>query len=280
MSERRFSIRFWGVRGSIPTPGLDTVRYGGNTPCVEMHVDDQRLVFDAGTGLRVLGQQLVRQHPTTLHLLFSHAHWDHVVGFPFFAPNFVEGNRINIYAGLFADGRRIKQLLRDMMQPPFFPVPIQQADAELIFHDIDPGEQIRIGEVTLKTAPLNHPGGALGYRVEWAGRSAAYVTDTEHFSDRLDDNVLFLSEQADILIIDCTYTDDEYNGDPGHRGWGHSTWQEAVKIAKAAGVKRLLIFHHDPAHDDAFMDAVMEQALTQFPGALVAREGMRIELAP
>ncbi|MBU7587270.1 MAG: MBL fold metallo-hydrolase [Nostoc sp. TH1S01] len=278
--ENQFTVQFWGVRGSIPSPGPHTVRYGGNTPCVEMQVGDKRLIFDGGTGLHVLGQSLLRQMPIEAHLLFTHSHWDHMQGFPFFVPGFVRGNNFHIYGAIAPDGSTIEQRLNDQMLHPNFPVPLQIMQANLHFHDVKPGQPIHINDITIETASLNHPGEAVGYRVNWRGGAAVYITDTEHFPDRLDENVLWLSRNADILIYDCTYTDEEYYSPTSPKiGWGHSTWQEAVKIAKAANVKTLVIFHHDPAHNDDFLDAVGEAAAQQFPGAIMARERMVLQVS-
>ncbi|WP_204104119.1 MULTISPECIES: MBL fold metallo-hydrolase [Spirulina sp. CCY15215] len=277
----RFTINFWGVRGSIPCPGVETVRYGGNTPCIEMVVGSERLIFDGGTGLRVLGQSLLRQMPIEAQIFFTHSHWDHIQGFPFFTPAFIKGNRFNIYGAVAPNGSTIKQRHHDQMLHPNFPVPLQIMQAELQFYDLDIGEKLLIGEVLVENAKLNHPGEAIGYRVSWQGLTVAYVTDTEHFPDRLDENVLHLAENADVLIIDATYTDAEYYDKKTSKvGWGHSTWQEAVKIARTAKVKKLVIFHHDPLHNDDFLDTVSKEVAAAYPGAILAREGESIELIP
>jgi len=277
--DNQFTVQFWGVRGSIPSPGLHTVRYGGNTPCVEMQAGGKRLIFDGGTGLHVLGQSLLRQMPIEAHIFFTHSHWDHVQGFPFFSPGFVRGNDFHIYGAIAPDGSTVEQRLNDQMLHPNFPVPLQIMQANLDFYNVKAGEPIKINDILVETAPLNHPGEAVGYRVNWRGGAAVYITDTEHFPDRLDENVMWLARNADILIYDSTYTDDEYHSPKSPKiGWGHSTWQEAVKIAKAANVKTLVIFHHDPAHDDEFLDRVGEEAAVQFPGAIMARERMVLQV--
>jgi phosphoribosyl 1,2-cyclic phosphodiesterase len=278
--EKQFFVQFWGVRGSIPCPGPHTVRYGGNTPCVEMQVGGKRLIFDGGTGLHVLGQSLLPQMPAEAYIFFTHSHWDHMQGFPFFTPGFVRGNSFHIYGAIAPDGSTVEQRLNDQMLHPNFPVPLQIMQANLHFYDVHPGQPIHIDdEITVETAPLNHPGEAVGYRVNWRGGAAVYITDTEHYADRPDENVLWLSRNADVLIYDSTYTDEEYHSPTTPKiGWGHSTWQEAVKVAKAANVKNLVIFHHDPAHDDDFLDCVGQQAKEKFSGAVMAREGMVINV--
>lgn len=276
-----FTIHFWGVRGSIASPGPETVRYGGNTPCVEMRVGNERLIFDGGTGLRILGQSLLSQMPVEAHMLFTHSHWDHIQGFPFFIPAFVKGNRFHIYGAIAPNGSTVKQRLTDQMLHPNFPVPLQIMGADLKFYDVHVGEKIEIGEIVIESAQLNHPGEAIGYRVNWGGASAAYITDTEHFPDRLNENVLQLARNADVMIYDATYTDEEYNSPQSSKvGWGHSTWQEAIKVALAANVKKLVIFHHDPLHNDDFLDQVGEQAAQAFPDTIMAREGLSINLLP
>ncbi|MBD2485078.1 MBL fold metallo-hydrolase [Planktothrix sp. FACHB-1365] len=279
--QNQFTVHFWGVRGSIACPGSETVRYGGNTPCIEMRVGTERLIFDGGTGLRVLGQSLLAQMPVTAHLFFTHYHWDHIQGFPFFVPAFIKINTFYIYGTIAPDGSTVQHRLNDQMLHPNFPVPLQIMGADLKFVDISVGNSININdEITVETALLNHPGEAVGYRVNWRNYSAAYVSDTEHFPDHLDENVLFLARNADVLIYDATYTDEEYHAEKTSKvGWGHSTWQEAVKIAKAAKVKRLVIFHHDPLHNDDFMDKIGEQVAEQFPNSLIAREGLSIQLS-
>lgn len=279
MIDHQFKIKFWGVRGSIPCPGSHTVRYGGNTSCVEMQVGQERLIFDGGTGIRNLGEALLAESPIKASMFFTHSHWDHIQGFPFFTPAFIAGNQFKIYGAPAPNQATIKQRLHDQMLHPNFPVPLQIMQGDLQFYDLEIGETLEIGDVSVETARLNHPGEAVGYRVNWRGLSAAYITDTEHFPDRLDDNVLHLARQADALIIDATYTDAEYY-DPKQSkiGWGHSTWQEAVKVAQAAQVKQLVLFHHDPCHDDDFLDKIAAEVVSYFPQTILAREGLSLEL--
>lgn len=280
-TQNRFTIHFWGVRGSIACPGENTVRYGGNTSCIEMRVGDHDLIFDGGTGLRVLGQQMLSRMPVDANMFFTHSHWDHIQGFPFFTPAFIKGNRFKIYGAIAPNGSTIEQRLNDQMLHPNFPVPLQIMGADLKFCDIEVGESVHIDDVVVENALLNHPGEAVGYRVSWRGQSAAYITDTEHFHDRLDENVLWLCRNADVMVYDATYTDAEYYDERTSKvGWGHSTWQEAVKVAKAANVKKLVIFHHDPAHGDEFMDEIERLTQAHFPNSIVAKEGMALDISP
>lgn len=277
--ENQFLIRFWGVRGSIACPGPHTVRYGGNTSCIEMRVGGNLLIFDGGTGLRELGLKLLSEMPLDATLFFTHSHWDHIQGFPFFVPAFVPGNKFGIYGAVAPDGSTVEQRLNNQMLHPNFPVPLQIMGADLKFCDIEVGEVVEVGDIKVENTLLNHPGEAIGYRVSWQGKTAAYVTDTEHFEDRLDENVLWLARDADVMIYDATYTNSEYyNEKSSKKGWGHSTWQEAVKVAKAANVKQLVIFHHDPLHNDDFMDEIAQDTAEAFPNSVVAKEGMVIDL--
>lgn len=276
----QFTVRFWGVRGSIACPGPETVRYGGNTPCVEIQAGQNRLIFDGGTGLRVLGQNLLKELPVTAHLFFTHSHWDHIQGFPFFTPAFIPGNQFNIYGMIAPDGSTIEQRLSGQMLHPNFPVPLQIMGASLNFHDLELEKSIQLSDgVVIENALLNHPGESVGYRINWQGHGVAYITDTEHFPDRLDENVLKLIEDADVMIYDATYTDEEYSSEKSSKvGWGHSTWQEGVRLAEAANVKTFVIFHHDPLHNDEFLDAVGREAADRFPRAVMAKEGMVLSL--
>ncbi len=222
---------------------------------------------------------MLAQMPVAANMFFTHSHWDHIQGFPFFVPAFVPGNKFKIHGAIAPNGSTIEQRLNDQMLHPNFPVPLQIMGATLEFCDIDVGEVVKIGNVEISNGLLNHPGEAIGYRVSYRGHAAAYVSDTEHFPGRLDDNVLRLAQDADVMIYDCTYTDDEYHNEKDSRvGWGHSTWQEAVKLAKAANVKQLVIFHHDPTHTDEFMDDIARQTLIAMPNSIVAKEGMVLEL--
>jgi len=272
-----FSVKFWGVRGSIACPGPDTVRYGGNTSCLEIRCGDRLFIFDAGTGLRLLGQSLMEKSlkdggGVDACLYLTHTHFDHICGLPFFAPLFVPGNHFRLAAGHLKPETGLKQVLVEMMMAPLFPIPPSVFQAQVSYTDFAAGEALSPGgDVVIRTAPLNHPNRATGYRVEYDGRSICYITDTEHVIGAPDQNILGLIQGADLVIYDATYTDDEY---PAYAGFGHSTWQEGVRLADAAAVKTLVIFHHEPSHDDDQMDAIAAEAEAMRPGTVVAREGM------
>jgi len=271
-----FKVKFWGVRGSIATPSPKHVAFGGNTSCVEVACGGRRLIFDAGTGIRNLGHWLLRKNVFDAHLLLSHTHWDHINGFPFFSPAFHEDSSFTIMAGHVSDDGGIKRILAGQMTTPTFPVPLDAMRSSLYFEDFTAGEDFKLhNDVRVRTAPLNHPFGATAYRVEYKGKAVCYVTDTEHIPGKPDENVLALIEGADLVIYDSTYTDDEF---PNNVGWGHSTWQEGVRLARAADAKMLAIFHHDPDHEDGFMEQLEAESRAVWPGAIVARENMRINL--
>ena len=269
-----FSVRFWGVRGSIACAGASTARYGGNTSSLEVRCGERLLLFDAGTGLRYLGRGL-EDGRVESDLFFTHTHFDHVCGLPFFKPLFQPQNRFRLWAGHLSGAMNLRRVLAEFMMAPLFPVPPEVFRSTLEYRDFKAGETLKAGgEVTLRTAPLNHPDGATGYRVEYDGRAVCYVTDTEHVPGNLDANVLKLIERADLVIYDCMYTDEEHVR--SYVGWGHSTWQEGVRLCKSAGAKKLVVFHHDPDHDDDLLDAIGREVAAALPGAVMAREGLTL----
>jgi len=274
------TVRFWGVRGSIASPGPDTIRYGGNTSCVEVRAGDRLLVLDGGTGLRRLGAHLMAQRaPCDAHVFLSHLHWDHIQGIPFFTPAFVPGNRVRFY-GERKGKQSLQDILEAQMHSPNFPVPLSIMRAHLSFEELTGHSALTLGDARITTAPLNHPNGCLGVRVERQGRAVVYATDTEHLPDgALDPHLLALARGADVLIYDAMYTDEEYKT---RVGWGHSTFTEGIRLAAAAGVRQLLFFHHDPEHDDDFLDRQLahhrEVARAVGVQADMAREGLVVEL--
>lgn len=263
-------IRFWGVRGSIPVPGRETQSIGGNTSCVEIQLAGQRLIVDGGSGLRQLGAQQGGV-PMQATMLFSHLHWDHIQGLPFFAPLYDPRSALVLRgpAGL-------RRALAKQMSGPTFPVGMEIFNAALEISPLSAGARFYVGRVQVETCALNHPGGAIGYRLSAGGRSVVYACDHEHPADgSLHRELLELSLGADALIIDAQYLPEEMEG---KRGWGHSTYAEGVRLARAAGVGRLLLTHHDPARSDAQVKAIEARAKKLFDGASVAREGLTLPL--
>lgn len=267
------TVRFWGVRGSIATPGADTVRFGGNTACIEVRCGEHLLILDAGTGLRLLGDALIAGgRPVDADLFSSHTHYDHICGFPFFAPCYHAGTRLRVWGGHPAPPLRLRDVFRMTLSAPLFPDLMDTLPATLDFNDFTRGDPLfPLPGLTVRTAALNHPGGVAGYRFEWGGKVVAYITDAEHPEANVDAGLLALVDRADIMIHDANYTDEEY---VGHVGWGHSTWQQAVRLADRAAVGTLVLFHHDPARTNSMLDEIAAAAELRRPGTLVAREGL------
>jgi phosphoribosyl 1,2-cyclic phosphodiesterase len=269
-------VKFYGVRGSIASAGEETRRYGGNTSCVTVTAGDDLICFDAGTGIRRLGTEL---GPTgvKMSLFFSHLHWDHIQGFPFFTPAFVPGNELNVYGVRHAQAAGVKDALAAQMKPPSFPVPLDIMQSDLAFRDIPVGERIRVGKAEVRHATVDHPNGCVAYRVDHGGHAVVYATDLEHHGAPSPE-LIELCQGADLLIYDAMYTPEEYEGDvgPSRHGWGHSTFDAGADLAEKAGVDQLVLFHHDPSHDDTFMDNLGGRARRRFTNTVVAREGMEL----
>ncbi len=288
-----YTVTFWGTRGSIPTPGASTARYGGNTPCVAVeNAAGELLILDAGTGIRALGLKLVEKQNGAVNaeILLSHAHWDHIQGLPHFKPFFAPGNRVRIW-GPRQGTTSLETILRQQMDPAVFPVPLDALSATLTVQHVEPGE-FTVGTFKVQAMRLRHPGTTLGFRLTPAsgGPSIAYVTDNElgvggNYGTPptwRKEFVKFLSG-VELLIHDAMYTPDELET---HRGWGHSTFEEAVAVAAAAGAERLVLFHHEPEHGDGSIDellaAARHMARAGGPGrpveVLAAHEGMKLTL--
>lgn len=256
-------VQFWGVRGSIPTPGPETVRYGGNTSCVTVEGGDGKVyIFDAGSGIRPLGIALVGagRLPVEAYVFITHTHWDHIQGLPFFVPSFIPGNTVHLH-GSPGDSWNLEEAISGQMAQQYFPVSMDMLAAELSFTHVEPGE-FTAGNATVRTAALNHGGSAIGYRLELSGCSVAYVTDDEPLGGPNDltpnPESLTLARGADLLIHDCQFTIKEYR--EGKEGWGHSPLDYVVRFAVEARVRRLVLFHHDPMHNDMFIDRMVAEA--------------------
>jgi phosphoribosyl 1,2-cyclic phosphodiesterase len=272
------NIRFWGVRGSIATPGHDTAGVGGNTSCVELRCGDTRIILDGGTGLRALGNHLVSAtretaEPLALTLLLSHYHWDHIQGLPFFLPVYLKDTSLTIVGG--ANGvMSVRETLERQMSAPVFPVRLDEVGARIGTREVKLGEVFDVGEARVRVARGNHPGGVVAYRVEHEGKSVVYATDTEHYAC-VDPALRTLCEGADVLIYDAQYTPEEYKGKVG---WGHSTYVAGADLARSAGVGTYVLFHHDPTRSDGAVAAIEARARELFGSSLAAREGMELDL--
>ena len=277
------AIRFWGVRGSIASPGAHTAAVGGNTSCVEITTaTGGTIILDAGTGIRALGDELVRRKVGHAHLLLSHLHWDHIQGLPFFVPAWLPSSQLEIVGARSTGTPELgpEASLSLQMQPPHFPVKLADMRSHLSFREVDSGDTLTIAGATVRATRLNHPGGVMGYRIESGGRAIVYATDTEHRAGELDADLVSLARGADVLVYDAMYTEDEYAGREGGSkvGWGHSTWEAGCAVADAAGVDRLVLFHHDPARTDEQVEAIERAAAGQRPGTVAAREGLEFTL--
>ena len=301
MAERqRFRLRFWGVRGSYPTPGPHTVRYGGNTSCVEIQAGQHTLILDAGSGIIRLGEELLREHDTNalnLALFITHAHGDHLVGFPFFAPLFNARTNLHLFGPRLA-GRSIEQIVTTLMSPPYFPVDVRQLPSHRSYHTVTDEQciiwqygsqepamdghlhqkktktdvELRVIAKFTQSHPLN---GAVIYRIEYAGKCVIYATDVE-WKEGHDPDFLAFIEGADLLIHDAQYTTPDY--EQVKHGYGHSTVEMAAESARSAHVRELVLFHHEPTYDDNQLDRMEAQAQALFAHTRSAREGMEIDL--
>jgi phosphoribosyl 1,2-cyclic phosphodiesterase len=302
-----FTIHFWGVRGSYPTPGPNTIRYGGNTPCVEVNAGGYTFILDSGTGIIPLGRELaVRSRKSgkgiEAVILFSHLHHDHTQGFPFFTPAFIPSTRLHLFGPDFLNSSP-KMTLDTVMTPPYFPVRLAELNAWLSFSTVRETDMLLVGESVGGVALCNatdpaiqsdpdlvqvrilrsyaHPNGVLHYRIDWHGKSVVYATDTEGYVNG-DRRLARFAQDANLLIHDAQYTDEHYlgltSGMPTTQGYGHSTVSIACQAAQAAAAERLVLFHHAPEYSDDQLDLIAEQVQMVCPGTLVASEGLEISL--
>jgi phosphoribosyl 1,2-cyclic phosphodiesterase len=270
-------VRFWGVRGSTPTPQPENLRYGGNTSCVEVRINGHVYVFDCGTGFRNLGKQLQQETngtPLVAHIFLSHFHWDHIQGIPFFAPLY-HNPRSSFFFHSSNRTRGLQKTLEEQMSDPYFPVNMNEMAAHRQFYDMGE-ERLVFDDCVVRSMWLNHPQGCLGFRVETPEGVMVYATDNEPGDPVFDQNVRKLAEGADVLIYDAQYLPEEYAA--RRRGWGHSHWREAVNVVMESGARELVLFHHDPDHSDECIDAVLAQARDYYPKVRAASEGMEIKL--
>jgi len=264
------AIRFWGVRGSIPTPGKSTIKYGGNTSCVEVRHDDKLFILDAGSGIRELGLELLKsKSPITASIFISHMHWDHIQGIPFFTPAYIPGNNFMFHGSQEPD-KDLETIIRGQMDPTYFPIELTDMAGMLEFTPITEGEYYIQG-IKVETLLINHPGNALGYKFHLGDRVLVYISDNEPFGwygidqtsgveyvgEDGDEKLIQFIEDCNLLIHDAQYTPGEYQN---KKTWGHSPYDYSVTLAIRGKVDHLVLYHHDPMHDDAFVDEIFESA--------------------
>ena len=292
-------VRFWGVRGSIASPGPNTVRYGGNTTCIEIRTDDNELIIiDAGTGIFPLSQTLLAELPVTANVLITHSHWDHIQGLPFFIPNFIPGNLLRLH-GAFdpVSGKGVEHVMAVQLQYSYFPVREAEMKARIEYVTLAPEQSIQIGSAKVTPYLMNHPVIDFGYRIEANGKSVFFTGDHEPplniyepGDDGYDEYQSFVDDKAadirramqgvDVLIADCSYTEKEY---PAKKGWGHGTFNTSIQYAKDAGAKVLFCTHHEPTRSDDALEEVFRQVLIDNPRQAsdpdyrLAREGETFE---
>jgi phosphoribosyl 1,2-cyclic phosphodiesterase/anti-anti-sigma regulatory factor len=267
-------IKFWGTRGSTPTPDPDHMKYGGDTTCVEIRTSGgKRLILDTGTGIRRLGMELITDSngPISSDILLTHGHWDHIQGFPFFAPAFVPGNSFTFF-GLFKADGRVEESLRGLMGELYFPVHFEAIARQLHFQDILEGTR-EIQGITVSCCVVNHPQGALAYRIEHEGSAVVFCPDTEHTPDDLQPKLIELCQDAEYLIHDSHFAPEDYEK---YRNWGHSTYETGIAVCKEAGVRTLVLFHHAPEHDDDFMDDLLYRANQEWPHCVAATRDLEL----
>ena len=272
-----FRVHCWGVRGSLPVSGPEFQRYGGNTFCIEVRCGDHRMLFDAGSGLMPASKALIAEGVRNFDLFFTHSHYGHIIGLPFFFPIYYPDASVRVWAG-HLDGRMTtREMMDSFIQPPWFPVRMEVCRSKLDFRDFTAGETLDvIPGLTMRTGQLNHPGNSTGYRLEWGGKVLALITDIEHEPGApLDEGVLDLIAGADLFLYDSMYLESEMEK---YRGFGHSTWEQAIRLGLAAGVKKVGFVHHSPLRTDAELDEIGRLAAERMKDAFPVADGMVFDL--
>lgn len=272
-----FVIRFWGTRGTLATPDAECKKAGGNTVCVEVNCGEETIICDAGTGIRLLGSKIIAgPKPRKINMLISHAHYDHVEGIPFFAPLFSDKYEVDFWCGKLDGSTDTKDTIEGFMRRPYFPVGPEVFCAKLGYHLVESHQAFDLNDnIHVKTMPLVHPGGATAYRIEYSGKSFSYVTDTEHKPGETNEAIVEFIRDTDVFVYDASLTDTEL---PEFEGYGHSTWEEGLRLAKLGNAKRYFAYHHMPFRDDKELDEIDRAINESKPASGVARENLIITL--
>ena len=274
--EYTLRVKFWGVRGSVSCAYPDFLEYGGNTSCVELEIAGHTVILDAGTGLPWLGNDLLKRGVKDIHLLMSHFHNDHTGGLNYFKPIYIPGHTLHIKAALNYGERTIEDLFRQHMMAELHPVQYDSLPSDIDCWGFHAGDAFDLFEgVHVKTYMLRHPAGCTSYRIEAEGKVLVYATDTEHTPGEPDVGLIEHMKNADLVIYDTTYTEEEL---PTKAGWGHSTWEEGVRLCQKAGARRMAMFHYSPDYNDTQVRAMVQAATAAWPGAFGAKEGMELEI--
>ena len=279
MSKNKHIVKFGGVRGSIPTDDPDKTHFGGNTSCVEVTtVDGTHIIFDSGTGIRAIGNDIAAQHESAyeIFLFLSHTHWDHILGLPFFAPIHQSFATIRIFGPERAN-ISLEKSVWGLFQSPYFPLAPDDIEANITFTELNTGVQSITDTYSVASSPHPHPNGALSYRLNLGERSLAFITDIEHTKDHLVPAVVEICKDVDILIHDSHFTPEDL---PEHNSWGHSSWQEATAVASRSGAKKLFLFHFSPNYSDEDVYAMEKRARQEFPNTVAAYQGLIEEITP
>jgi phosphoribosyl 1,2-cyclic phosphodiesterase len=272
-ADNALSVTFWGVRGSVPVAGPEYVATGGNSACIEIRCGAHVLLFDAGTGIRKAGIALLREGVKEFNIFLSHSHYDHVIGLPFFAPMFDREVRCTFWSGHAPGVITTRGVVEELLRAPFFPAGAGMFRAGAVYKDFNAGDILRpAAGIAIETARLDHPGGVVGYRVEYGGNAVAYLTDTGTRSEEANAAALRLAKNAEMVIYDCQYTEEEALL---RMEFGHSTWKQGADLCRAAKARRLALFHHAPDRDDAEVNVLEAAAHAEFAGAFAAREGLQ-----
>ena len=272
----KFLVTFWGTRGTRMVSDKNHTVYGKDTICVEVQCGERTLVFDAGSGIISLGYSLIRRGIHSIDLFLSHSHYDHVEGIPFFQPFYNSNFSTNFWSGRLNGIERARDIVDGLMKEPYFPIKQEKFLSKIHYKNISDYQTLKLGDgISIETTRLLHPGGATGYRVHYQGKSFAFVTDTSHVQDSSDDHIVEFVRNADLFAYDCSYTAREF---PKFANFGHSTWEEAIRIKYQSKAKAMIGFHHMPFRSDSQLDRIAAMLEAKCPGCRVARDGMKIKL--